>query len=174
MTLFSDIFISLGSNKGERYENCLSAICKVKSLKGSRVLEVSKFYLTQPTDFLDQDSFINGVFKMETSLKPLELLSCLQTIQKEMGQGKKEIRFGPRIIDLDIIFFGNQVMDDKELTIPHPRMHKRSFVLTPLCDIGARIMHPVLDETVSTLLDWIKTDPEQGVKEYTGHGIEHR
>ena len=172
MVRFTDIFISLGSNLGDRYENCLSAIRRVADTEGIRVVELSKFYLTQPTDYLDQDSFVNGVFKMETALDgPMELLDTLQQIQNDMGQGEKEVRFGPRIIDLDIIFFGDLVMESPGLILPHPRMHKRSFVLTPLCDIGATIIHPVLGETVSTLLDRIKMDPGQGIMEYNSGGI---
>jgi len=170
MTNHTTAFISIGSNLGNRYENCIKGIELLNDLYTVNVVEVSLFYQTQPVDFTDQDWFVNGALKIETSLDPFELIQELKIIENTLGQFEKKIRFGPRIIDLDIIFYGTRVLDTETLTIPHPRMHKRCFVLKPLCDIGADIIHPILKKTARQLLETIENDHDQAVMEYNKGG----
>jgi 7,8-dihydro-6-hydroxymethylpterin-pyrophosphokinase len=107
------------------------------------------------------------VIKIETVLAPAALLTALKKIEKKLKQGKKKLRFGPRIIDLDIIYYGDSIIDTDKLVIPHPRMHKRCFVLKPLCDIESKIIHPILklkpDELLITLLENINNKDNQEV-----------
>jgi len=128
---------------------------------------VSKFYKTEPVDFLDQAWFVNGALKIETGLDPFELMKNLKKIERSLGQIEKEVRFGPRIIDLDIIFYGNRVIRTETLEIPHPRMDKRCFVLKPLCDIGKGVVHPVTGKSTQQLLNEIDNSHGQQVMEYT-------
>ena len=126
--------------------------------------KASRFYRTSPVDYLDQDWFVNAAVKIETPLDPLDLLATLQAIQQQAGRTKGEIRFGPRVLDLDIIFYDQLVMKTPTLEIPHPRMHKRRFVLQPICDIDPDIVHPLLNISVKSLLNQIG-DNEQEVFE---------
>lgn len=159
-------YICVGSNIGNKLENCKKGVDElIKS--GSVTLKTqSPYYKTDPVDYLDQDWFINYVIKIETSLDPFELLNRLKSIQKNAGRNNDAIRFGPRILDLDIIFFDDSVINSENLIIPHPRMHKRCFVLKPFCDIDPEIIHPVFEKNIKYLLDNID-DKKQGIAEYT-------
>ncbi len=165
------VFISIGSNLGSKHENCLAGIKRVDLLPDTRVVSVSSFYKTEPVDFLDQDWFVNGALKIETRLDPAALLTALKAIEQELGQFEKSVRFGPRILDLDIILFDQKILDTDHLTIPHPRMHKRCFVLRPLCDIGANSVHPVIGRSTKELLMEIENDPDQKVVYYRPGGL---
>ncbi len=135
----------------------MAALEMLAKVEGVKVLKVSPFYLTEPVDYLDQDWFVNGAVKLETRLGAFRLLQATQAIQKKCGRKANTIRFGPRLLDIDIIFFGDQIINSAELTVPHPRMHKRRFVLQPICDIDPTVVHPLLGETVESLL--AKLDP---------------
>jgi len=157
-------YISIGSNIGNKLENCKKGVDALTK-SGSVILKArSSCYKTDPVDYPDQDWFINYVIKIETSLDPFELLNRLKSIQKDAGRIRDEIRFGPRILDLDIILFDDTVINSENLTIPHPRMHKRRFVLKPVCDIDSKIIHPVLKKNMKYLLDSLHE--EQGIEEY--------
>ncbi len=160
-------FLSIGSNIGNKRENLSAAIKCLKEYDKIDVLIVSPFYKTEPVDYIDQDWFVNAVIKIETVLAPAALLTALKKIEKKLKQGKKKLRFGPRIIDLDIIYYGDSIIDTDKLVIPHPRMHKRCFVLKPLCDIESKIIHPILklkpDELLITLLENINNKDNQEV-----------
>jgi len=165
-------YLSVGSNQGNPHSNCLEGLRLLEKTRGIRILERSPFYITRPVDYLDQDWFINGAVKIGTSLDPLPLLQVLQEIETITGRKSNGIRFGPRILDLDIILYDDIVLNQTGLMIPHPRMHKRCFVLKPLCDIDPCIVHPVLHKTVESLLSSLddrnqevvpyhdKTDPD--------------
>lgn len=155
-------YISVGSNLGDKLANCRSAIGAVERLDRCSVTGCSRFFRTAPVDYLDQDWFVNAVIRIDTALSPGALLERLKHIQTRAGRTENTIRFGPRVIDLDIIFYDDAVVDTPELTIPHPRMHKRRFVLEPLCDIDPRIVHPVLQASVRALLGRID-DPGQEI-----------
>ncbi len=157
-------YISVGSNLGNKLENCRRGI---QSLTRQNVWlkAQSCIYQTEPVDYADQDWFINYVVKIETKLDPFQLLDLIQTIQRNAGRIQDEIRFGPRILDLDILLFDGVVINSERLIIPHPRMHKRRFVLKPLCDIDPAIIHPVLGMDVQSLLDTLD-DNEQRIHPY--------
>ena len=159
------VYICVGSNIGNKLENCKKGVDALIR-PGSVTLQAqSSCYKTDPVDYLDQDWFINYVIKIETSLNPFELLNRLKSIQKDAGRMNDTIRFGPRILDLDIILFDDAVINSENLTIPHPRMHKRRFVLKPVCDIDAEVIHPVFKKNMKYLLDSLD-DEEQGIVEY--------
>ncbi len=149
----SQVYISIGSNMGHRAENLNRAVRVLNDAGHIRVAGVSGYYETQPVDFIDQAWFVNAAVKLETTLPPFGLLDFLSGIEKEMGQEGKAVRYGPRTIDLDIIYYDEMVIKSEMLTIPHPRMHKRCFVLKPLCDIGKDKVHPVYKLTTAELLE---------------------
>ena len=156
--LWHPVFISIGSNMGDRLRFCRQAIARVSAHEKIRSITASPFYETEPVDYTDQGWFINAVFKIETTLSPLRLLDELKSVQAEAGRMESAVRFGPRVLDLDILLYDDLIMDTPELTIPHPRMHKRRFVLLPMCDIGPNVLHPIFHCPVKQLL--ANLDPE--------------
>jgi len=157
-------FVGVGSNLGQKQDNCIRGIAALTSVGHSRLLNRSRLYRTSPVDYLNQDWFVNCAVQIETCLDPFELLTVLQDIQKNAGRVQDIVRFGPRILDMDIIFFDAAVIEHPDLTLPHPRMHLRRFVLKPLCDMDPTLRHPILDQTVQQLLDNLD-DAGQGVVE---------
>ncbi len=158
-------FISVGSNLGDKLANCRKGVAALEEGGGIRVLARSRMYRTEPVDFADQDWFVNGVIKIETALDPGALLERIQTVQRLAGRTLEGVRFGPRVLDLDILLYDQLVLDRPGLCIPHPRMHRRRFVLIPLCDIEPGIIHPRLEMDVSSLLAALD-DEGQEVLEY--------
>lgn len=146
------VFISVGSNLGDKLDNCLTGIEALTETGSARLLAVSRFYRTSPVDYTDQDWFVNAAIKIETDLEPLVLLDRIMAIQRQLGRKRDAIRFGPRLLDLDILLCDDRVMATQRLEIPHPRMHKRAFVLQPICDIDPTVVHPVLNRPVIDLL----------------------
>lgn len=155
--------ISIGSNLGDKLENCRRAINALNALAQTTLIACSRFYKTDPVDFLDQDWFVNAAVKVATRLDAHALLNALKEIQRRAGRLGDPVRFGPRIIDLDIIFYDQSVIETPDLLIPHPRLHKRRFVLQPICDIDPAIVHPILKKDVRSLLDRLDDDA-QGVE----------
>jgi 2-amino-4-hydroxy-6-hydroxymethyldihydropteridine diphosphokinase len=146
-------YISAGSNIGNRLENCQNSITALTESGISTLKDKSPFYITEPVDYKNQDWFVNIVLKIETILDPFQLLSRLKSIQQDAGRINDLIRFGPRILDLDIIMYDDIIINSSELIVPHPKMHKRRFVLKPFCDIDPTIVHPVLKMDMQSLLD---------------------
>jgi 2-amino-4-hydroxy-6-hydroxymethyldihydropteridine diphosphokinase len=145
-------YISVGSNMGDRLQNCLRGIEALTEDGNSRILAQSRIYTTEPVDYKDQDWFINMMVKLETTDDPFELLDHIEEIQRAAGRMQDPIRFGPRILDLDIILYDDRIIESERLAVPHPRMHKRRFVLKPICDIDPGIIHPVLKQEMQILL----------------------
>lgn len=146
----STVYIGIGSNLGDREGNCLRAV-KLLSEDGLIVRKQSSLYETEPWGLKDQPGFINMAIEAETGLEPLKLLELLKNIEKQMGRNES-VRWGPRVIDLDILFYNDLVIDTPEFRIPHPLMHERDFVLRPLAEIAPEKEHPVLKKTVRELL----------------------
>jgi 2-amino-4-hydroxy-6-hydroxymethyldihydropteridine diphosphokinase len=145
-------FISVGSNLGDKLGNCRRGVEALASDGRVRILAQSRVYRTEPVDYTDQGWFINRVVKIGTDLGPLPLLERLQGVQQALGRTAPAVRFGPRVLDLDILLYDRLVFDDPRLSIPHPRMHARRFVLRPLCDIDPDVVHPVLGKSARALL----------------------
>ncbi|WP_159817689.1 2-amino-4-hydroxy-6-hydroxymethyldihydropteridine diphosphokinase [Colwellia sp. 20A7] len=135
-------YIGLGSNLSEPIEQVKNAIKAIENITRSTVISVSSLYLSKPMGPQDQDDYINAVLCLETSLSAIELLDALQTIENEFGRVRKENRWGARILDLDIILFGNQVINSERLIIPHYGMTEREFVLIPLAEISPLLQLP--------------------------------
>ncbi|HYL62771.1 MAG TPA: 2-amino-4-hydroxy-6-hydroxymethyldihydropteridine diphosphokinase [Candidatus Methylomirabilis sp.] len=144
------VFLSLGSNLGDRAANLRAAITALNGM-GVHVTRVSSFYETEPVDFLDQPWFLNCAVEGETNLAPLALLRTLQNIEMQMGS-KKEFAKGPRLIDLDLLLYDDETIATSELQVPHPRMLLRRFVLAPLAEIAPSRRHPSWRGTASELL----------------------
>lgn len=148
-------YIGLGSNVGDRLSNCRRAIEAIASVRENRILRCSPFYETEPVGEKDQDWFVNGVVEIETSFSPHRLMDFLMAIEKGMGR-IRDRRWGPRIIDLDILFYGQSVIEEDGLIIPHPRLAERLFVLAPLSDITPQFRHPVLNQTIAALREKVE------------------
>jgi 2-amino-4-hydroxy-6-hydroxymethyldihydropteridine diphosphokinase len=146
----STVYLSLGSNLGDREGHLRQAIAALPP-RGVRVTLVSSIYETQPVDYLEQPWFLNCAIAGETQVPPLDLLRALRGIESAMGS-RKEFPKGPRLIDLDILLYGDQTIDTPELQVPHPRIRLRRFVLVPLVEIAPKLQHPCWNGTAEQLL----------------------
>ncbi|NOY48931.1 MAG: 2-amino-4-hydroxy-6-hydroxymethyldihydropteridine diphosphokinase [Chlorobi bacterium] len=155
MNQYQNVYISLGSNKGDKFKNLQDAITSIYFRIGN-IKIISKVYKSPALGF-EGDYFLNACLIVETELKPTKLMRELLTIEKSLGRTRTQKKeHESRIIDLDIIFFGDEVMNSKTLKLPHPEMHKRKFVLQPLSDIAPDVVHPKKKKDVSALLDGCK------------------
>jgi 2-amino-4-hydroxy-6-hydroxymethyldihydropteridine diphosphokinase len=145
------IYLGLGSNVGDREANLRAAVEQLQA-PDLRVLRVSPVYETEPVGYADQRWFWNAVAEAETELFPLQLLARAGQVERALGR-RRSIPNGPRTIDIDVLLYGNTIMNSPSLEIPHPRMAERRFVLAPLADLAPELRHPVLRRTVRELLD---------------------
>ena len=153
------VYLSLGANVGDRAANLNTAIDRMGAL--GKVTAVSSFYEIEPVELTAQPWFLNCALELETEKMPKQLLAGILKIEKEMGRRRVQKK-GPRTLDIDILLFGNSIVKAKGLTIPHPAMHQRRFVLEPLAEIAPEVQHPVFKRTVRELKDALP--PGQAVK----------
>ncbi|MBK9337627.1 MAG: 2-amino-4-hydroxy-6-hydroxymethyldihydropteridine diphosphokinase [Lewinellaceae bacterium] len=146
---YINVFLGIGSNVGDRAANLRTAYNHIHRLIG-KVAKFSHIYETEPWGNEEQEAFLNQVIMINTTMDPRELLEAATKIEREMGRVRKE-KWGPRIIDIDILFYGKRIIRDKGLEIPHPELHKRAFVLVPLLEIAPDLMHPVLKKPIDEL-----------------------
>ncbi len=158
------VYLSLGSNLDDRAKNLRDAIAALANAR-VHVVRVSSVYETEPVDYLEQPWFLNCAVEAETELAALELLRALRGIETQMGS-KKLIAKGPRLIDMDILLYGNEVIGTPELQVPHPRMHLRRFVLEPLAEIAPNVQHPISHLSISELL--VRTPDKSAVRVAAG------
>ncbi|KPK74173.1 MAG: hypothetical protein AMJ89_06840 [candidate division Zixibacteria bacterium SM23_73] len=174
----STAYISIGSNLGDRLEYIRGAIRKLKQSKEIEICRASSVYETEPVEYRvkgqgskveKQPWFLNMILELETTLEPSNLLELLLGIENQMGrtrpalrpeqtQGTEFVRYGPRNIDLDLLLYDDLVLNSDKLTLPHPRMHQRKFVLVPLAEITPKVVHPLLKKSVEKLLEELSTD----------------
>jgi 2-amino-4-hydroxy-6-hydroxymethyldihydropteridine diphosphokinase len=154
-------YFSLGSNLGDRESHLRDALARLEA--NGCIVALSSFYETEPVDFTDQAWFLNCAVALETTQPPEELLASILRIEQQMGRERTQ-RKGPRIIDIDILLFDDAIIDSPALTIPHPAMHERRFVLQPLAEIAPQTKHPARGKTIQELLDALP--PGQEVRRY--------
>jgi len=144
-------YVGLGGNLGEPRRQVQAALERLAAAEEVEVLKVSSFYLNPPLGPPDQPWYVNAVAQVRTRLTPEELLRLLQRVEQDLGRRRQE-RWGPRIIDLDLLLYDGDILSEPGLSVPHPEMHRRPFVLAPLAEIAPQAWHPVLDKTASELL----------------------
>ena len=142
------VFLSLGSNIDDREEHIRKALTLLANI--CKLRRTSHLYLTEPVGDTEQDWFLNCVAEVETDIDPKKLLSSIKSIERKLGR-KKTVKNGPRIIDIDILFYGDCVLNTKNLVIPHPLLQERLFVLQPMMDLNPSFVHPVLKKTIQEL-----------------------
>jgi 2-amino-4-hydroxy-6-hydroxymethyldihydropteridine diphosphokinase len=154
-------YLSLGSNLGDREAQLRAALDRLQT--EGRIVAVSSLYETEPVEFTDQAWFLNCAVALETTDTPEQLIAAILQMEQQMGRQRIQ-RKGPRTIDIDILLFDGEVLDSPALTIPHPAMHQRRFVLQPLAEIAPTVQHPVLKKTIQELLEALP--PGQTVRKY--------
>lgn len=150
-------YVGLGANMGRPTSQCLEATQRMRATDGIHVVRRSSLYRSEPVGDQQQDWFVNAVVEIRTVLQPGDLLQALLTIERTMGRDR-EARRGPRIIDLDILLYGQQVIEGPDIVIPHPELHQRRFVLVPLHQIAPYVIHPAFGVSVHGLLDRLEDD----------------
>jgi 2-amino-4-hydroxy-6-hydroxymethyldihydropteridine diphosphokinase len=151
-------YIGLGANLGDPRRQVAEALARLATAEEVEVVKVSSFYLNPPLGPPEQPWYVNAVAQVRTRLTPEELLRVLHRVEQELGRVRRE-RWGPRVIDLDLLLYNGVILQDPEVWLPHPEMHRRAFVLAPLAEIAPEAWHPVLNKTAAELLAAL--DPEE-------------
>ncbi len=150
-------FVGVGANLGNPLEQCREALERMNAATGLKLMRRSSFYRSEPAGFREQPWFVNAVAEVRTVLAAVDLLTALQGIEQTMGRVRAG-RDGPRIIDLDLLLYGQDIVQQPDLTIPHPRMHERRFVLMPFYEIAPYVVHPAFGISIQGLLDRLQDD----------------
>jgi 2-amino-4-hydroxy-6-hydroxymethyldihydropteridine diphosphokinase len=153
------VFIGLGSNLGDRRAELESGLADLAGTPGVRLVARSRLYETEPEGGPPQGPYLNAVAEIETELGPRELLACLHAIEARHGR-RRDVRFSPRSLDLDLLLYGTERVSEPGLVVPHPRLHERGFVLEPLCELAPDFPHPELGETLAQLAARVR-DPRR-------------
>lgn len=148
------LFLATGSNLGDRQHNLHSALQAIRRI--AEVEKISSIYETEPWGYTDQPAFLNQVIAATTPLSPFEVLNSIKSMEGEIGR-TPTFRYGPRVIDIDILLYDDLIVDDDRLTLPHPRMTERAFVMVPLDEIAPQHLHPVFQQTIHDLLQNMDT-----------------
>ena len=148
----AEVYVGLGTNLGDKEQNLRDAVQKIEEQIG-KVVSLSAFYVTAPWGFSSDNSFLNAAVCVETKLSPLEVLQETQMIEKELGRTQKSVNrmYSDRLIDIDLLLYGDKILQDERLSLPHPLMDERKFVLEPLAEIAPDVVHPVLHKTIREL-----------------------
>ncbi len=150
------VFIGIGSNRGRRRENCKRAVEAIILSGKIRIVEFSPLYESAPWGMPAQRPFVNAVIEVRSSLGPMGLLEFLKGLERRLGR-RRSTRWGPRVIDLDLLFFGRRIQNTPRLTLPHPRLQERAFVLRPMTDMAPDLLHPVLLRSMRALLHGLRS-----------------
>jgi len=153
----TEAYIALGSNLGDRELNLLRAVAEIGRLPESRVTALSPFYETSPVGKVCQNAFYNAVLRLTTGLGARSLFTQLQRIENQIFKRARTIKDGPRRIDLDLLIYGTEIIDEGDLVVPHPRLTERRFVLQPMCAIAPQVEHPLSGMTMKEHLASLKT-----------------
>jgi 2-amino-4-hydroxy-6-hydroxymethyldihydropteridine diphosphokinase len=152
-------YIGIGSNMGKSQGNCREAIETIGALDECSIISVSGFYLTEPVGVEAQDWYVNSVVSMSTAMPAQDLLKTLLQVEKDMGRVRIE-KWGPRIIDLDLLLYGDELLDDEGIKVPHPLMHLRKFVMAPMTELAPELIHPALGKTMAELYGEIEGESQ--------------
>lgn len=153
------VFLGIGTNLGDREGNLKEAMMQIEKNVGT-ILKSSSVYETEPWGFLSDNKFLNSVLKVESNLTPSGLLGAILMIEVLLGRVRSENQYSSRVIDIDVLLYGDQIIDEASFKVPHPRLHERKFVLIPLCEIEPGLIHPVLNKSISDLLSSCKDSGE--------------
>ncbi len=156
-------YLGFGANLGEREASINKAVVELVRTGACKITRVSSMYETEPVGIREQPDFLNAVAEIETGLEPPELLRTIRSVERKIGR-EKSFKWGPRIIDIDILLYGDQCVTEESLEVPHPEMHRRAFVLTPLAEIAPTVRHPKLGLTARQMSADIGS---AGVRKYT-------
>jgi 2-amino-4-hydroxy-6-hydroxymethyldihydropteridine diphosphokinase len=151
-------YIGIGSNLGNPERNCLEAVDRIREIPDCKVIGISKLYWTEPVGVDGQGWYVNCAASISTKVFPQALMEGLLAIEKHMGRVREEGRWMPRVIDLDILLYGREIIHEENLTVPHPLMHIRRFVMVPMVDLAPDLDHPSLGKSMSELLQNISED----------------
>jgi len=152
-------YIGIGSNLGDPRRNCLEAVDRIGQIPDCTVVGLSKLYCTEPVGVEGQGWYVNGVVAISTDMSPRDLMDRLLAIEVDMGRVREGKRWEARVIDLDLLLFDKEIVNEWNLTVPHPLMHKRRFVMTPMVDLAPDLTHPSLGKS---MLELLQTVPEDG------------